>query len=160
MAERSRRYRQAALGYLALGILVILLHLFSPDLVADRRWKEAAHLVAALPFLLLFAAVLAWGDRMIAAPLRLFGASSPRARGWGERLRDGVAVLLTFTAVGRTLVFAANGFGWSPRIRRDPMRLELDPSSADPLMFVSAFLTMTIAVLLARAWVPLRRGRH
>lgn len=150
-ASRAR-YRHAGLVYLVLAMAVIGLTLWNPALASEERRGDAAHLLVGLPFIVVFAALIAWGDRVFAAPARWLGAPAHRAAYVGRWWREKLVMLLTLSALGRTLVFAANGFGWRPRLH---VGVALEAIPPDPKMLINAALMTAVVAVLARAsWVP------
>ncbi|MFW6012231.1 MAG: hypothetical protein ACOC92_00805 [bacterium] len=152
------RYRRAAAAYLGLGLAVVAITVASPELLRPERRADLAHLAAALPFVGLFAALIAWGDRWSAAVARALGAGRERARRIGRHVREKLVMLLTLSAAGRTLVFLGEGAG--RRLDRTVEGWSLAATEPRPRMLLCAALTATIAVLLARAsWAPFLRRR-
>lgn len=154
----DQRYRRAAAAYLGLGLAVVAVTVASPELLRPERRADLAHLAAALPFVGLFAALIAWGHRWSAAVARGLGAGRERARRIGRQVREKLTMLLTLSAAGRTLVFLAEGAG--RRLEQGAQGWSLTPVPPRPRMLLCAALTATIAVLLARAaWAPFLRRR-
>lgn len=154
----DERYRQAAVAYLGLGLAVVAVTVASPELLRPERRADLAHLVVALPFVGLFAALIAWGDRWTAAVARGLGAGRGRALRIGSHVREKLTILLTLSAAGRTLVFLGEGLG--RRLERTVEGWSLAPAPPRPRMLLCAALTVTIAAFLARAsWAPFVRRR-
>ena len=153
--SRSRRYRRAGGAYAALGTLVILVTLATPEMVRPELRGELVHAWIGQVAILLFAALIAWGDRLFAFCFRLLRLGAERARRWGEAWQTWLARLLTLSALGRLTVFLGNGVGQRPRVRRDPWHLALEAVEAQPRMLLCALLIGGIVwVLIRLAWWP------
>lgn len=157
---RDRRYRQAALGYLVLGSVVVLVTLATPEMLGAERRADLAHLLVGIPVFALFAALVAWGDRPVAWLLRLFRLPRERAAAWGRQAREKLVMLLTLTSLVRMLVFAANAAGTRPRLTAGGFALE--PAAAQPRLWLACALMALVVWLLGRAswgaWWTRRRG--
>lgn len=152
---RRQRYRRAGAWYAGLGTLVILVTLATPDMVRPELRGELVHAWIGQTAILLFAALIAWGDGLFGACFRLLGLGRERARRWGEAWQMWLARLLTFSALGRLTVFLGNGLGQRPRIHRQPFRLALEPVEPEPRMLLCALLMAGIVwVLIRLAWWP------
>lgn len=139
VSDRDRRYRQAGWAYVILGLVVILVTVWTPELTRPERREDWIHLLAAFPFVLLFGLVLWFGHRL--------------HRG----LQAVIAILLTVSALGRTVVFTGNALGHRPRLRESAPYFRLETVDPEPRMWLAAFLTAWIFAMLLRAWWP-RRG--
>ena len=149
-------YRRAAAAYLGLGLAVVAITVASPELLRPERRADLVHLAVALPFVALFAALIAWGDRWTAAVARRLGAGWERARRVAGHVREKLTMLLTLSAAGRTLVFLAEGAG--RRLEQTAQGWSFAPATPRPRMLLCAALTAAIALFLARAsWVPFLR---
>lgn len=147
---RARRYRQAGAVYVVLGLSVVAVTVWSPEMLAPERRQDFVHLLIGLPFFFVFGLAIAYGDRIVAAPLRWMGVSAPRVTRLGRGCQRVLTILLSLSAGVRTVIFAANAVGVRPRLH--PLRLEtLD---AAPRMALAALLMIVIAAFLVRAWWP------
>ena len=152
LATAQARYRLAGFVYLVVAMAVIGLTVTNPALASEERRADVAHLLVGLPFIGVFAALIAWGDRVFAVPARWVVGSVGRAASIGRWIREKVVLLLTLSALGRTAVFAANGFGVQPRLN---VGVALEAIPPNPKMLINAVLMAILVVLLARAsWVP------
>lgn len=152
--ESRARYRWTGAVYLALALVIVGLTVATPELAAPERRQDIIHLLVGLPLIVLAAALIAWGDRMVAAPLGWLGASPDKAGRVGRGVQTVLTMLFTLSALGRTLFYLFNGFGLRPRL--GPLALESVP--AEPKMLINALLMATILWFLARAsWVPFLR---
>lgn len=156
----DRRYRQAALGYLVLGSLVVLVTLATPEMLGAARRADLAHLLVGIPIFALFAALVAWGDRPVAGLVRLFDPSRERAAAWGRQAREKLVMLLTVTSLVRAVVLTANAAGVRPRLTAGGLALE--PVAAPPRLWLACALMALVVWLLGRAswgaWWTRRRG--
>lgn len=151
----SSRYRTAGAIYFVLGSTVMAITVMTPELASPARRADLIHLAIGLPFFGLFALLIAYGDRAIAWLLRVVRVAPEKARRAGRWTREKVVMLLTLSALGRTFVFAANGFGWKPAVAWGHFDLAMESVPATPRMLINAFLMAIILVALARAsWVP------
>lgn len=151
----ATRYRQAGAVYLVLGGSILALTVFSPELASAERRTDLIHLLVGLPFFVLFAAFIAYGDRWVAALLGRFHAPATR---FGAPVREKVVMLLAVSALGRTAVFFANSLGRQPRLQVSPFVLEVVERDPEPRMLINALLMGVIFVFLVRAsWVPFCR---
>lgn len=156
-----RRYRRAGWVYFALAMVIVVLTVADPELAAPERRADLVHLLVGLPFIAAFAVLVGRGDDLLAAPARWLGASAEGARRLGAWVHEKLVMLLTLSALGRTLFYVSNGVGLRPRLRP---ALAFEAVPASPQMLVNAVLMAVILVVLARAsWVPfverLRRRR-
>lgn len=151
-----RRYRWAGWVYLLLAAAVVALTVLSPGLARPERRADLAHLVAGLPFIALFALLIARGDRLFAAPARWLGRSAEQARAVGRQVQEKLTMLLTISALGRTLVFSANAVGLRPRVDGEAPFVHLETVAAQPVLMGLAALLMAIlvATLYRVAWEP------
>lgn len=133
MNTETRFYRQAGLVYAVLGTLILLITVGSPELLKPERRGDLAHLLVGLPFFFVFAAAIAWGDRI------------------GSRFQKVLTALLTISATGRTLVFLGNGLGHRPRVSGTAPWLTFETAAAEPRMLVNSVLMAVICFFLARA---------
>lgn len=161
-AAWRRRYRWAGWGYLAIACAVVALTVLSPGLAQPERRADLAHLLAGLPFIVLFALLIARGDRLMAWPSRRFGRSPERARAVGRHVQEKLTMGLTLTALGRTLVFAANAVGLRPRLAAGAPWLSFEVVAARPLLMGAAALLMAglVAILYRASWQPWARRRR
>lgn len=136
MSIRDLRYRQAGWAYLILGFLVIGITVWTPELARPERRADWFHLLAAFPFVLLFGLLLLFGHKI--------------HRGF----QAGVAVLLTVSALGRTVVFTGNALGHRPRLMGESPFFRLEAVEAQPRMWLAAVLMAGIVGMLVRAWRP------
>lgn len=159
-------YLQAGLVYAVLGLVILMLVAASPDLVLPERRGDLTLLVVGMPFFLVFALVIARGDRPIALFLRRRGSEPARAARIGAWFREKLVILISLSALGRAYVFAANGLGLRPRLALHPVRLAIESHAPEPRMMLAALLMATIFAFLVRAaWLPflgrlLRLGRR
>ncbi len=152
---RRRRYRRAGSWYAGLGSLVILVTLATPEMVRPELRGELVHAWIGQMAILLFGALIAWGDGVFAFGFRLLGLAGERAQRWGEAWQTWLARLLTLSALGRLTVFLGNGLGHRPRLHRDPFRLALEAVEPEPRMLLCALLMGGIVgVLIRLAWWP------
>ncbi len=150
--EARRRYRRAGIVYFVLAMVIVILTVANPELASPERRADIAHLLVGLPFIAAFAYLVARGDAVLAAVSRLFGASAEKAARIGAWLHEKLVMVLTLSALGRTLFYIGNGIGHRPRLR--PW-FEIEAAPANPKMLINAVLMTVILVLLARAsWVP------
>ena len=85
---------------------------------------------------------------LIIATGTIYIASNEAWRAGQEKL----TMLLSISALGRTLVFLANAAGWRPRWRP---ALSFEPAEPDLRMLINALLMAVIFVFLVRAsWIP------
>lgn len=146
--------------YIGVGMLVVLITLLTPGLVSPGRYSEVAQLIFALPFFLLFGALIARGDRIVAAVARRFRVAPERSERIGQWVQEKLTMLLTLSALGRTFVFASNAVGWQPEIHARPLALHLHPIDPLPLMLINAVLMAIIVAMLARAaWLPFMKRK-
>lgn len=136
MSDRDRRYRQAGWAYLILGFLVIAVTVWTPELTRPERRGDWIHLLAAFPFVLLFGLLLLYGHKL--------------HRGFQAL----VAILLTASALARTLVFTGNALGRRPRVETEPPFLHVETIDPEPRLWLAAFLMAWIVGMLLRAWWP------
>lgn len=154
-------YRQAALAYCVLGALVVMLTIATPEMARPERRADLAHLLIGLPVFLVFALLIAWGDLAAAGCLRLLGVTAERARQLGQSTREKLVMLLSLSALMRTLVFLANGLGARPRFALASPRLRIEAATPEPRMWFAAALMAVILWLLVRAsWLPWMRRRQ
>lgn len=136
VTERDRRYRQAGWAYLVLGFVVIGLTVWTPELARPERRADWMHLLAAIPFVVIFALVLSFGHEL------------------SRRFQGFVALLLTVSATGRTLVLAGNALGRRLRLDGDSPFFRLETVEPAPRMGLAAILMAGIVAMLVRAWWP------
>lgn len=149
--SRETLYLQAGWVYLGLGSAILLVTAASPGLLAAERRADLIHLLVGLPFFVLFALMIGRGDRLFSWPLRPF-AGPEKARSVGRWCQEKLTMLLSVSALGRTLVFFANAAGWRPRWRP---ALRFEPAEPDLRMLINALLMAVIFVFLVRAsWIP------
>ncbi len=159
MADPNR-YRAAGAIYFVLGVLIMGITVLTPGLASPERRADLIHLAIGLPFFALFALAIAYGDRAVAWLLRLFRIAADSAVRLGLQVREKLVMLLTLSALGRTLVFAASGLGWKPSLSWRPFAFALEAIGPMPRMLLNAVLMAIIVVVLARAaWVPFLRRR-
>ena len=155
------RYRAAGAIYFALGALIMAITVLAPGLASPERRADLVHLLVGLPFFALFALLIAYGDRAVARLLRLFRVGVDKAERIGLHVREKLVMLLAFSGVGRTFVFAANGLGWKPGVSWRPFTFSLEPVAPTPRMWINAVLmAIIVAVLVRAAWVPFLRRRR
>ena len=136
----KRSYRRAGAIYFFCGLAIFGVTVLSPGLAGPERRADLMHLLVGLPFFAVFAALIAWGDRLL-------GRS-------GQQI---LTLLLTLSALGRTAVFFGNFVGQRPRLTPTPHFEAVEPQA---LMGVNAALMAVIVVALVRvAWIPLLKGR-
>lgn len=156
--DDNKRYRIAGLAYFVLAMAIIGMTVANPAMAAPERREDLIHALVGLPFIALFAALIAWGDRVLAAPMRWFGASAERAAQLGIRARELLVMILTVSNFGRFLIYALSTVGWRLRLRPWP---EIESAAANPKMLINATLMAVIVFLLARAsWVPFLQRRR
>lgn len=152
---QQQRYRLAGWVYGLLGSAILALTVATPALASPERRSDIIHLLVGLPFFVLFALAIAQGHRAFAALARLLRVTPPRANAIGWWLREKLVMLLSVSAVARTLVFVGNGLGHRPRVLRDPVRMVLESVEPTPRMLVNALLMAIICACLVRAsWLP------
>ena len=150
-----RRYLQAGGVYFVLGSTVMAITVMTPGLASPERRADLVHLLIGLPFFALFAALIAFGDRLFAAPMRWLGAAPEQAATRGAWVREKLTMLLTLSALGRTFIFTSNGFGWKPGIDWQSLAFSFEAVSPMPRMLVNALLMVVILALFIRAaWIP------
>ena len=116
-----RRHRQAALTYLGLGILVILIT-FVAGLVPAGRESAARELAIGGVFIVIFAALI--------------------YRGWWP-----IAAVLVLSNAWRAVTYFNDGLGW--HVELTPFSItRIEPK---PVAFVNAALMAVIVVMLARS---------
>lgn len=123
LANSSRYHRQAALTYVGLGALVIVIT-FAAGLVPAGRSNPIAELGIGLVFIIIFAALI--------------------YRGWWP-----ISALLVFSNTWRAVTYFNDGLGWHMELL--PFSLtQIEPS---PVAFVNATLMVVIVFMLTRsAW--------
>jgi len=123
MTDALRRHRQAALVYVGLGILVILIT-FAAGLVPRSRAAQVAELGVGAVFIVIFAALIWRG-------------------GWP------VSLLLVFSNLWRVFTYFNDGLG--QHIELLPFSVtQIEPK---PIAFANAALMTVIVIMLARsAW--------
>lgn len=139
----------------------MLLSVATPEMAGpERRVDMMLLLKFGLPIFLIVAVMIAYGDRIVAAALKLFGASAARGQSVGMACQTGLTMLLTLSAIGRIVVFAGNGVGQRPRLGLRPPSFHFEPTEAEPRLLLCATLMMVIFIFLARAsWVPFLKAR-
>ena len=158
--QYTSRYWIAGAIYFVLGAAIMVITVATPELASPERRGDLIQLAIGIPFFALFALVIAYGDRAFAWLLRLGRMAPKKAARGGRWAREKLVMLLTLSAIGRTFVFAANGFGWKPGIDWRPFTFAMEVVPATPRMLINAFLMLIILVALARAsWVPFLRRR-
>ena len=160
-AERTAadsRYVVAGAVYFVLGCAIMAITVLTPGMASEQRRADLAHLLIGLPFFALFAVMIAYGDRLVAAALGAVRTDGDRASRIGSWVREKLTMLLTLSALGRTFVFAANGLGWKPGLDWPSLAISMEAAPPMPRMLVNALLMSVILVLLIRAaWVPFVR---
>lgn len=131
MNDSGRRYRTAGWVYGALGVGVVLIVSLDPQLAVAERRSDVVRLFVALGFVLLFAAWIAQGYRIV-------GAGVHR---WFVRI-------LAAAQLVRASVFTANAIGYRPRLRGGFALEAVDPR---PKFWLAALLMLAIAGALAWA---------
>lgn len=132
------RYRTAGAVYFLLGSAVMAITVLTPGLASPERRSDLVQLLVGVPFFALFAALIAWGDRLV-----------------GSWAREKLTMLLTLTGLGRVFVFTANGLGHKPRLDFETWSLSLESIDPMPRMLLNALLMSTIVAFLVRAaWIP------
>lgn len=129
----SRNHRQAALTYVGLGILVILIT-FAAGLVPAGRANPIVELGVGAVFLIIFAVLI--------------------YRGWWV-----ISALLIFSNTWRAVTYFNDGLGWHIELLSFSIT-RIEPS---PIAFVNAILMAVIVFMLARsAWTGFStwRQRH
>ena len=155
MDERSFRYRMAEVGYVVLGIVVILVTVLSAAMLSPERSGEIYGLLFGLPFVLLFGLFIGRGHRFMAAILRGVGQTPERAIMIGEWIQEKGVMILTLTNAARMFTYAANGAGHRPRLSWSPFALAFEPTEPRIRMWVCAALMALVVLLLAYAsWMP------
>jgi|GEM_PF-5497915 hypothetical protein len=159
LPDRSSRYRLAGGLYLVLGLAVVAVTIWTPELLAPERRADFAHLLVGLALIVVFALLVGFGDRIFSAPLWLFGVTPFKAEAVGRGGQTVLTMVLTLTALGRAVVFGCNAAGLRPRL--SPLRLE--PTEPTPRLWLAVALMLGIVYVLAHAsWLPWlhdRRGR-
>ncbi len=157
-SESRARYRRAGAVYFLLALAIVGLTAAHPALASPERRADLVHLLVGLPFIALFALLVAFGDRIVAAPLRWLGAAPERAGRAGRWGQEKLTMILTLSALGRALFYLASGVGRRPRLRPS---LGIETVAASSEMLLGAVLMAVIVVFLARAsWVPFLRLRR
>ncbi|MCP5109882.1 MAG: hypothetical protein GY953_03510 [bacterium] len=155
LAASESRYIQAGGMYCVLGFAVMAITVLTPGLASPERRTDLIHLLIGLPFFVLFAALIAFGDRLVAAPLKWMGSADGKAAAIGTWVREKLTMLLTFSALGRTFIFAANGVGWKPSLDWRSLTLSFEAVAPMPRMLVNAALMVVIMAFFVRAaWIP------
>ncbi len=155
MKTPSDLYRLTGAVYFVLGSTVMAITVMTPGLASPERRTDLVHLLIGLPFFALFALMIAYGDRPVAALLRSLGRDSEAANRAGLWVREKLTMLLTLSALGRAFIFSANGIGWKPGISWFPFAFSIEPVPAMPRMLINALLMLIIISFLVRAaWIP------
>jgi hypothetical protein len=129
VATRTAKFRQVAWAYGLLSLVVVALNLFLGG-TAERKGREVATLLPAIPVIALFA-VLLW-----------------KAYPWVTWL----ARILALLAAARTLLFLLNFFGTQVRLSfRTGIILSPSAFAYHPAFLLSAILTGIICAMLVRA---------
>ena len=140
-SQWASRYGRAGLVYFVLGTAIMGVTVASPELASAERRADIIHLLVGLPFFALFAAFIAWGDRLV-------------GRVWQER----GTMLLAISALGRTGVFLGNALGWKPRLRPTLHLEAIEPVARMWGNFV--LMGVILGVLVWASWWPfLRRSK-
>ena len=121
MTGVRRRHRQAALTYVGLGILVILIT-FVAGLVPRSRMAQVAELGVGAVFVVIFAALI--------------------YRGWWL-----LSVPLIFSNAWRAFTYFNDGRGWHIEF----LPFSVTPIEPKPIAFVNAALMVVIVLMLARS---------
>jgi hypothetical protein len=123
MSEALRRHREAALTYVGVGLLVILIT-FAAGLVPAARQSAIWELAIGSAFIVIFAALI--------------------YRGWWP-----LSVLLLFSNTWRAVTYFNDGLGWHMEL----LPFSLTRIEPKRVAFVNAALMTVIVVMLARsAW--------
>jgi hypothetical protein len=123
MSDTLRYHRQAAITYVALGLLVIIIT-FVAGLVPAGRPNALVELSIGAVFLVIFAALI--------------------YRGWWV-----FSVLLILSNTWRMITYINDGLGWHMEL----LPLSITPIEPRPVAFVNAALMVVIVFMLARsAW--------
>ncbi|HSR67234.1 MAG TPA: hypothetical protein VLU25_04780 [Acidobacteriota bacterium] len=155
--REEQRYVQAAMTYGALGLAVLLLSLIDPGLARPERRDDVAALIVAIPVFLIFAAMVAWGNRLVAALLAFMGIRPEFAWRVGYQVREKLVMLLTLTSGLRGLVLLGNASGYRPRL----IPPGLEPAEPKLSMWLGVALMCVIVWALFRAgWRPFLERRR
>jgi hypothetical protein len=131
MAHPLRRHREAALVYVGLGLLVILVT-FAAGLVPSSRRGAIWELAVGAVFVVVFAALIYRG-------------------GWW------LSALLVFSNAWRAVTYFNDGLGWHVEL----LPFSVTRIQPRPVAFVNAALMAIIVLMLARsAWVGFTTWRE
>lgn len=134
--------------YGALGLAVVLLTAVDPGLAQPERRNDVAALIVALPVFLIFASLVAWGNRLVAALLNFMGLKAETAWRIGYHLREKLVMILTLTSALRVLIFLGNALGYRPRLI--PPAIE----SSEPKLS----MWLGVALMCVIVWALFRAG--
>jgi len=153
-----RRYLQAGAVYFVIGSSIMAITALTPGLASPERREDLGHLLIGLPFFALFALLIAFGDRLVARFCRLLGTDAEKAEHRGRWLQEKLTMLFTFSALGRTFLFGANGIGWKPGFSLRPLDLTMEAVPPMTRMLLNAGLMLIILIFFFRAaWLPFFR---
>lgn len=155
--REEQRYVQAAMTYGALGLAVVLLTSIDPGLARPERLDDVVALIVALPVFLVFAAMVAWGNRLLAALLAWMGLKEESAWRAGYQLREKLVMLLTLTSGVRVLVFLGNALGYRPRLF--PPGLEVSQPKLSMWLGV-ALMCVIVWALYRASWKTFLKRRR
>lgn len=157
-----RRYLQAGLAYAAAAVLTIPITLLVPGLLSPQRAEDVRFLLYAVPVVVLIGALIAWGDRAIGWLLGILRLPEAWRGKLGRTVQHGLALALSLTGLGRTVLFLSDGIGQRIEVHSlittfEPgFEVHLHPGRPQPVFFLNALLTGTYTALLVRAaWLPL-----
>jgi hypothetical protein len=123
MTDPQRRHHEAALAYVGLGLLVVVIT-FAAGLVPRSRTAQIAELGIGAIFIVIFAALI-W-------------------RGWWL-----LSALLVVSNTWRAATYFSDGLGWHVEL----LPFSVTPIEPKPIAFVNAALMAVIALMLGRsAW--------
>ena len=159
---RSRRFLLAGIAYVLAAVLTVPITLLVPGMLSPQRAQDVRFLWIAVPLVILIGAAIAWGDRAIRWMLGFARVPEPWPGRLGKAIQHGLALVLSLTGLGRTVLFLSDGIGQRIEVHSlittfEPgLEVHLHPGRPQPLFFLNALLTGTYTALLIRAaWLPL-----
>ncbi|MFQ5894450.1 MAG: hypothetical protein ACE5JJ_01340 [Nitrospinota bacterium] len=139
MATMERKFRQAAIAYVGLGIVVVLLTLGVG--VPERKAAEVRSLIPGVVAVVFLGAMI------------YFASAIARRSGALGRIVVFLTKVFVVTSGLRSFNFLINFFGLRVESHFGPFALHFHPSqfTFHPIFLVNALLTALIAYMLARA---------
>ncbi len=139
MATMEKKFRQAAIAYVGLGVIVVLLTLATG--VPERKAAEIRSLIPGVVVISLLGAMI------------YFASSIVRRSGALGKIVVFLIKLFVVTGSLRSINFLINFFGLRVELHFRPFMLHFHPSqfTFHPIFFINALLTAFIAYMLARA---------